>query len=353
MKELLLLLARYPFEESNRESLAKLLSGVNDWEVFVKLVNAHGIIALSAYNIKEAGLEKLVPEKAMALMENGLMQSVVRNAWLAERWKDVNEILASSGIKHILLKGMALEHTIYSSKGLRQMTDNDILISKDESMKAWNLLNQNGFEPAETKSPLHRKIIFETGQHLPALFKDGYAVEIHTDLNEILPEAAKNYDTLLKYTDELTIGVTRAYKLKDDIHVKFLKDHFNRHAAAGECQLRSYNDIRLLDAESSPEFPESFILNPSQSGTQRFRKAHYLATVHSVPPRHRSRFVAGDIFPSVRWMKNRYGCSTIMAVLRYPQRIGKLLWLVKGGGQRAEGAERRAQGKVHSTQSTE
>lgn len=328
MKELLLLLARYPFEESNRESLAKLLSGVNDWEEFVRLVNSHGIIALAAYNIKEARLENLVPAKAMKALENGLMQSVVRNAWLAERWREVNEMLNDAGIKHILLKGMALEHTIYGRKGLRQMTDNDILIRKEESLRAWKLLYQNGFEPAKPKSPLHKKIIFETGQHLPALFKDGYAVEIHTKLNEIIPESEINLADVFENAVGFKIGETQAYMLKDDIHIKFLIDHFNRHAKAGECQLRSYNDIMLLDPENSPEFPESFILNPSQSGTQRFRKAHYLATVHSVPPRHRLRFVAGDIFPSVRWMKNRYRCSTFMAILRYPQRIGKLLWLI-------------------------
>src|SRR5512133_1275524 len=147
MKELLLLLANYPYKSSDKEALTRLLTGVTDWDFFVRLVNAHGIIALSAYNIKEANLESLVPAKAMAMLENGLMQSVVRNSWLAERWKEMNKILLANGIKHILLKGMALEQTIYGAAGLRQMTDNDILIKKDDAMRAWTLLNQNGFEP--------------------------------------------------------------------------------------------------------------------------------------------------------------------------------------------------------------
>jgi hypothetical protein len=33
-----------------------LLGEVSDWHTLVKLINAHGIIALAAYNIKEAGL---------------------------------------------------------------------------------------------------------------------------------------------------------------------------------------------------------------------------------------------------------------------------------------------------------
>src|SRR5512133_3242064 len=112
MRDLLLLLCRYPFEEKNRELLTKLLREVLDWPKTVTLINDHGIIALTAYNIKEAGLEKEIPADAMAVLESGYMKSVVRNTWLTERWKEVNTILSNAGIKHVLLKGMALEHTL-------------------------------------------------------------------------------------------------------------------------------------------------------------------------------------------------------------------------------------------------
>src|SRR5512136_2525319 len=105
MKEMLLLLCRYPFDPVNKDRLKELLSHVEDWDKTVELINAHGIIALAAYNIKEAGLEKEIPEKAMAILENGQRQSMVRNLWLTERWKEVNAILNNAGIKHILLKG--------------------------------------------------------------------------------------------------------------------------------------------------------------------------------------------------------------------------------------------------------
>ena len=65
MKELLLLLCKYPYDVTKRELLAKLLSEVHDWNELVRLINAHGIIALAAYNIKEAGLENEVPADAM------------------------------------------------------------------------------------------------------------------------------------------------------------------------------------------------------------------------------------------------------------------------------------------------
>ncbi len=58
MRELLLLLCRYPYEDKNREQLFKIIMEISDWLGLVNLINAHGIIALAAYNIKEAGLLK-------------------------------------------------------------------------------------------------------------------------------------------------------------------------------------------------------------------------------------------------------------------------------------------------------
>ncbi len=46
-------------------------------------------------------------------------------------------------------------------------------------------------------------------------------------------------------------------------------------------------------------------------------------------------FIAGDMFPSVDFMKRRYGCRTVLkALLFYPHRLGKLLWILgwKRGG---------------------
>jgi hypothetical protein len=39
-------------------------------------------------------------------------------------------------------------------------------------------------------------------------------------------------------------------------------------------------------------------------------------------------FITGDLFPSVEFMKNRYGCrSSLSAFLYYPHRLGKLIWI--------------------------
>jgi len=327
MRELLLLLCRYPFDEANRSVLSRLLGEVQDWHQLVELINAHGIIALAAYNIKEARLEKDIPEDAMAILENGHMQSVIRNTWLTERWKEVNSILTGAGIKHVLLKGMALEHTLYGSRGLRQMNDNDILVKREDSLKAWYLLQQKGFFPALCKSPLHKKIMADIGKHLPCLYKNGYAVEIHHKLYEPLIEDKKCFDTPVDDAVEILISGTKAWVLSEKHQLRHLINHFEKHTLGGDQQLRLYADIMLLDKSVKIEIADNFLLNPQQNNKFKYRKSAYKAGFYSIPVKHRLRFLLGDIFPSVKWMKKRYNCNGRKAFLYYPVRMGKLGWL--------------------------
>ena len=330
MRELLLLLCHYPYDPKNREILSKLIGEIQNWNEMVRLINSHGIIALAAYNIKEAGLEREIPTDAMAILENGYMKSMIRNTWLTERWKEVNTILCNAGINHILLKGMALEHTIYGSKGLRQMNDNDILIKDDESLRAWKLLQEEGFSPEPLKSPLFRKIKFEFGQHLPALYKNGYVIEIHDKLfDNIVPDNKKFKDPFANVV-EILIGDTKASILPEDLQLIHLLNHFEHHALAGDCQLRLYADIILLDKTCTIDIPDSFISDPIQSNKKEFRKLAYKARIKSIPRKYRLRFIIGDTFPSLTWMKERYMCSGLKASLLYPLRVGKVSWLLCG-----------------------
>jgi hypothetical protein len=327
MKDLLLQLCRYPYDPANRENLATLLKNISDWGSTARLINDHGIIALAAYNIKEAELEDLVPLKAWRTIDNGYRQSVVRNAWLTQRWKEVNDILNNAGIKHVLLKGMALEYSIYGARGLRQMNDTDILIRPDEAEKAWYLLQRNGFTIYTPKSPLHLKIMKKISYHLPALYKDGYSLEIHTRLEGYTMLSDKTDQLLFDNTREININNEKALILKDDLHLKYLISHFQRHAISGECQIRIYADILMLGGKNV-EYPESFILKPDQKGTGKFKKASFKNKLQFMPPMYRIPYLVGDLFPSLKWMKERYGCSGLRAMMHYPHRMGKLWWLV-------------------------
>jgi hypothetical protein len=161
------------------------------------------------------------------------------------------------------------------------------------------------------------------GKHLPCLFKNGYAIEIHHDLfknnssNDPVDEAI-----------EILIEDTKAWILSGDLQIKHLTDHFERHASEGDCQLRLYADIKLSDETSNINIEDRFIDNPIQCMNPEFMRTSYKINFRTIPVRYKLPFLLGDIFPSLEWMKNRYKCGEAKAFLYYPHRIGKLLWLI-------------------------
>ena len=110
------------------------------------------------------------------------MHSLSRNTFNTESMSEVLHLMNESGIKTVLLKGLALELTVYGNAGLRQMSDVDILISRNQSMRARQILINNGYISLPVKSIFHKPIIAYMGKHLPSLIKNGTSVEIHHEL---------------------------------------------------------------------------------------------------------------------------------------------------------------------------
>lgn len=327
-EKLLLALCRLDFSVQEKAEVADRLKQVSDWDRFLKLANEHGVIALEAYNIRELGISDLVPEKIIEVLDNARMKTLMRNTWQTQQWKEVNRILSGAGIKHVLLKGMALEHTVYRSLGLRQMTDTDILVKKSDALNAWHLLQQHGFVSEPLKSPLHRKIIMDLGKHLPSLIKESYQVEIHHRLfrekekNELLDEAID--DAIPVQVGELT-----TYILEKDLHLEYLRQHNEYHLTAAGSQLKLYLDFHLLDPDKEVILPPGFISNPRKEGSKSNRRNIFRDVFYSMPASSRLRLLTGEVFPSLNWMKTRHNCGTIKALLLYPRRIGKLFWVLK------------------------
>lgn len=331
-EKLLLALCRLDFTEEQNQGILKFMEGGIDWERYLKLVNEHGIIALEAYNIRELGLSGRVPEGVMKILDNARMKTLMRNTWQTQQWKEVNDILSAAGIKHVLLKGMALEHTVYRSLGLRQMTDTDILVKKDYALRSWNLLQEHGFVPEIIKSPLHRKIIMDLGKHLPTLIKDSYQVEIH---HRLFREKEKNnlLDDAIDNAIPIQIGGTTGYTLENGLHLEYLRQHNDYHLNAAGSQMKLYLDFQLLNPGEEVILPRGFISNPHTGGSIASRKKIFKDVLYSMPVSSRLRFLAGEIFPSLCWMKQRHNSGMVKALLMYPRRFGKLLWILHNNNQ--------------------
>ena len=377
-RELMIKLCRTAFTEDDKERIRSLAGAVNDWEKFTWLVNEHGISALAWVNLKNMGLEQDIPEEYRTILYNSYLKSLSRNTNLWKKYCEMRDLLLEKGIKPVLIKGMALEKSVYGNKGLRQMNDVDFLVEKERCQEAWDYLLTRGYTHNMIKSPLYRKILPFIGKHMPELYKEGISFEMHVTL-------FGNANYREPDTGKIGMGSTNPEEMSQFgriVHFLYLVKHLHYHETVkGESQLRLYTDlvvmlkeyrdeiqkaalfeeaeqIGILDilmeklfiintfwgdelswtvknmikgegAENIIERFREFIENPKNNTPSISKGEIYRDNIKSIKGlRRRVIFVTGDIFPSVEFMKQRYNKKIAMAVQPMIfRRMGKMLWL--------------------------
>jgi hypothetical protein len=381
-EKLLIELCRLDFTSEHAEKIKVLASAVTDWKYLAKQANEHGMGALLYHNLEKLGILQNIPEEVNEFLKNIMILSLTRNTRHINEMKGILALLNKAGIKTVLLKGMALELTLYGNSGLRQMTDVDVLISREDCIMARKLLLANGFKSLPVKSPFHKLIITYTGKHLPSLIRNGFSIEIH---HELFGEGKSLLTKMLSDSSNeiLTIG-EKAYIPAEQMFFLYLIKHLNYHEMNNESQLRLYTDlVVLIDknrdgvlnnnlvklAEQAglsevlahklellrdfwgityPEWINAFVakfqsidtagkfvffLKSPKNNPPPDRSLPYRNTINEIPGIHRKIiYILGDLFPSFGFMKKRYSCkSSWKALLYYPHRLGKLWYLIKKG----------------------
>lgn len=382
--KMLLLLSRTEFSDEEKEEVAAEAESLSSWKLFASLAVRHGVAALVWQNMMDLGLDSKVPDTERALLEGLRFRSIARVSWIAGAAAEITRMLEGEGIRTVLLKGLALEHTVYGSRGLRQMSDADLLVAPSEALRARDLLIRNGFETMPMKSPLYRHIILDLGNHLPELHRGGISVDLHYRL--FGPEGNEIVARAIDESEIITSGEGTFRVLPPATAFLALVSHIYKHEIKGEFQLRLWVDIYLLlkryggsiltasissaarEAGIEPEsrivltvmeqvwgleIPEEMRAQTPDENRKAGRFMHDLmhpGAVEALSQRemfHRNMaslksfrkkaiFILGDIFPSVGFMKKRYGCRTAAgAVFRYPHRLGKIAWFLGLPGARS------------------
>ena len=380
-EEILLLgLCRLDFSDDLIIRLRDIAGRIKDWDYLASLANEHGIAALAGYNLEKLSLTGFMTENAISVLKNARIISLSRNAFHISSTEELLELYNREDIKVVILKGLALELTVYGNSGLRQMTDVDILVGKNEYLKARNILMKDGYDSLPVKSGFHRPIMAWTGKHLPTMLKNGTSVDIHIELFG----GKKNSLTkkILATAKETRVDRERAWIPTPQLHFLYLIKHLHQHETRNESQLRLYTDlIVLLEHYRDEIINDELLYNASKAGISKIlawkleplrdfwginfpayvdiliekwftaetinrfvfflkspknnpstgKAAVYRNTLKEVPGLHRKvLFLLGDLFPTITFMKGRYKCNTgLQALLYYPHRFGKILWLFK------------------------
>ena len=374
---LLLLLSRMEFTDAEKVLVREECASFEGWKLFTDLAVRHGVAALVWQNISDLSLNNHVPEAERIILEGLRFKSIARVTYITSVAAEVTGALEKEGIRVVLLKGLALEHTVYGSGGLRQMSDADLLVDPANALRARDILVRFGFVSMPLKSGLYRHIILDLGNHLPELRRGGMSVDLHYRL--FSSEGVEMVAGAIAEAEVITVAGNAFHVLPPVTAFLGLVSHICKHEVKGEFQLRLYTDIYLLlkrygtgiinnDLPAAAKtagiqgevrvvltvmeqvwglkIPPEMKALPGDEQKKADRFMHDLMYPDLLTPesqramfnrnmrslkglRKKLIFITGDIFPTLHFMRQRYGCRTnLSAMLYYPHRLGILVWVL-------------------------
>jgi len=98
--------------------------------------------------------DRKVPEEAVAKLRQTYLKTMSRSMLLYDAFREIAEALNKRGIKAVALKGIYLAERLYPKIGIRQFSDIDLLVSRDDAGAVVEAMELLGFRMTEPPGPI-------------------------------------------------------------------------------------------------------------------------------------------------------------------------------------------------------
>ena len=143
--EVLLCCARTSTDAHTTQRLKTLLQTEIDWDYTIDTATNHGVMPLLYQSLSQTCVEA-VPASTLTKLQAKFYANVGQNLALTSELLKILELLAAHNIPAIPFKGPVLAVCAYGSLALRQFTDLDLLIHKQDALKIKQLLLAQGYQ---------------------------------------------------------------------------------------------------------------------------------------------------------------------------------------------------------------
>lgn len=142
--EILLWCARPQPSAEETERARVLLRQRPDWDSLLELALRHRLMPVLYRQIKQSFPEALPPE-FMERLRDYFYLNAARNHLFTEDLCGILQLFETEGLRVVPYKGPALAFNLYGDVALRQFNDLDIMVRREDVLKASALLRRHGF----------------------------------------------------------------------------------------------------------------------------------------------------------------------------------------------------------------
>lgn len=144
-EEFILCCARAEMTPANRGRMKELAAGGLDWKRVGEMARLHRLRPLLFKHLKSEGVAPLVPPETWTLIQTQALKMAARNLSLTHELGKILAQFRAADIEVIPFKGPVLALRNYRNLGLREFYDMDLLLRREDLLKAKKLLTEQGF----------------------------------------------------------------------------------------------------------------------------------------------------------------------------------------------------------------
>ena len=233
-------------EEENKKEIENQLKTTEvAWETVVKASTANYVLPALYCNLKRASFLHYLPNDLVDFMIRVTDLNRKKNKQIIEQAKEINDLLLANNIKPIFLKGTGnLLEGLYEDIAERMVGDIDIILSKEDVLKAYNLLKKNNYKS--------NSLIFDDHRHLSRLTNNNNniaAIEIHKEL--LIEKYTNEFNFTIVKEDSQIINNTNVISFDNQLALSIIATQINDHGFYFKnIALRNAYDVFLLSKKT-------------------------------------------------------------------------------------------------------
>ncbi|MEM8676174.1 MAG: nucleotidyltransferase family protein [Cyanobacteria bacterium P01_G01_bin.67] len=210
--ELILCCARIKIDLHHLDRIKILLQQDLDWEYFLTIARLHKVISLMYFNLAQLSktYTKIVPPHVLKQLKSQTQATTANNLLFVRELLILTKLFESNEVAAIPYKGLILATSVYGDLSLRQFTDIDFLVSKQQYLKAQELLVVEGYKTPEFRNDVEweRSFIHEQRK---------IDVDLHQGLTPAYFPVQFDFEGLWQRLESLSVGgvKTKSFSSED------------------------------------------------------------------------------------------------------------------------------------------
>jgi hypothetical protein len=227
--ELLLSCARTRMDPATGGRLRALLERPLDWDDVVRTARWHGVLPLVHWHLRDVE-PGLLPGGVRERLRASFEKTQRRNLFLALQLGAILDRFGAHGIPAIPYKGPTLAVAAYGRLALREFSDLDILVNKQDVLRAKDLLVAEGFRPdAGLTAAQERALVESRHAYLLARPDRTAMVELHWAISPRHVSLLLEPERLWERLQPVTIAGRTVLTLAPEILLPSLCEHGAKH----------------------------------------------------------------------------------------------------------------------------